>query len=79
MQITADNIASTSSGARSKELQRRDAAHKASDKNKPFDPGGLYSPVALVAASFQEGGDRAIHSLRILGGESYLGSVFKFV
>lgn len=45
--ITVDSIASGSFEAITKELQRYDAAHKASDENKLFDPEGAYSPILL--------------------------------
>lgn len=57
---SANSIASASSEAISKERQLHKAAHKASDENKPFDPGGEYSPAAVTAASLEESCDRVL-------------------
>lgn len=60
-----------SSRAIIKELQRHAAANKASDDNKPFDPGGGYSPAAVATAFLGKKGDDGV----ILG----LTSMFSFI
>lgn len=63
-QIITDNNCKqyrfASSGAISREVRRHNAAHKASDKDKLFDPGSVYSPAAVAAASLGEGGNLVI-------------------
>jgi len=66
VQTTAESVASASTGALIKELQRHGWAHKASDEKKQKNyPGGVYPPVAVTAASLGEGRDYATYCLRV--------------
>ena len=44
-------------------LRRHDEAHKASDTNKFFHPGGVYSPADTAAGSLEECSDRGSYCL----------------
>lgn len=51
---------SVSPGALFKELRGHEAAHKASNEVRIFDPRGIYHPAAVTAASLGKGGDRVL-------------------
>ena len=62
--ITADSFASTSSGAKIKDLQRHEAVSNVSNKINIFGPEGVYSLAAVAAVPLGESGDRVTYCLR---------------